>query len=192
MIIVTGCADATETQTHNGHPTGIGTNSPIAIDVAPLAPTPKPTPTPQQPSFTDEIHLAVDHLYRLRIACGRSPHTCNVAALSAPSGTYRSALADLMAFRVRYGLRTIAGHGSFRHRVDSVARIADDRAVVHTCTTDSLVVFDTVSADTGIVFDDSVVSTRTEWTLVRHEGKWKWSEGRILEQRRGDGLCDGF
>jgi hypothetical protein len=96
-----------------------------------------------------------------------------------------------MAFRVRHRLRTVAGHGTLRWRIERVSITDTHRAEVHTCTTDSLVVFDAAGGEPGWVFDDSVVSTRTAWTLVHADGEWKWSEERILAQRRGVGLCGG-
>jgi hypothetical protein len=97
-----------------------------------------------------------------------------------------------MAFRVRHNLATVAGHGALQYRVESVSRSAENRVDVHTCSTDSLVVFDTTSGDPGIIYDDRTLSMRTIWTLVRHEGLWKWSEERIIERRWKAGLCDEF
>jgi hypothetical protein len=158
------------------------------LDIA----TSVPDASPGEGSDDAAIRLAVDRLYGLRVACGRDPARCNVGALAVPGSPYRSALTELMALRVRHGLRTVAGHGVLRWRVESVSRTGADRAVVHTCATDSLVVFDAAGGEPGFVFDDSVVSTRTEWVIVRHNGAWKWSEEHILAQRRGGGVCGGF
>jgi len=170
-------------------------------DVALLVSTGTTPPPPRRASLPpttslatrdDEIGAAIERLYQLRIACGRAPRTCAIDDLALPGSTYHGALVALMNFRARYELRTVLGYGSLRFRVESVTPLDDERVVVHTCSTDSLVVFDTTGATPGIIFDDSVVSMNTHWTLVRHEGVWKWSEERILERRMEAGLCDGF
>jgi hypothetical protein len=143
-------------------------------------------------SFLDEMRAATDRLFRLRMACGRSPRTCVIDALAAPASTYRAALVELMAFRARYGLATVAGHGALEFRVESASRLAGDRAEVHTCATDSLVVFDTTAGTPGIIFDDRFVSMRTTWTLVFHDGVWKWSDERVTYRQWEAGTCGAF
>ena len=196
LVVAVGCAPsadlAVDEQTTTGS-TATGTIEMGSIesgthDTAPSAPAASPT----EGSDDAVIRLAVDRLFGLRMACGRNPARCDFGALAAPGSRYRSAITELMALRVRHGLRTVAGHGELRWRVESVSREGAERAVVHTCATDSLVVFDAAGGEPGFVFDDSVVSTRTEWVMVRHDGAWKWSEERILVQRRGDGVCAGF
>ena len=195
LLLATGCAPSTDLAIDDGAVTRGTFAAPIAT--ATSEPVASPTERADDSDVSDEydesaIRRAVDRLYGLRMACGRNPARCDVGALAAPASPYRSALTELMALRVRHGLRTVAGHGSLRWRVESVSRTGADRAAVHTCATDSLVVFDAAGGEPGFVFDDNVVSTRTEWIIVRHDGAWKWSEERILAQRRGVGLCGGF
>ena len=197
LLLAAGCApssglainDVTVTTDAVEH--GTLASSPPAS--APIATAPSDSDAPTTEGADEAaIRRAVDRLYGLRMACGRNPARCDVGALAAPASAYRTALAELMALRVRHGLRTVAGHGELRWRVESVLRDGAERALVHTCATDSLVVFDSAGGDPGYVFDDSVVSTKTEWVMVRHDGAWKWSEERILAQRRGARLCGGF
>lgn len=197
LLLTAGCAQSSSLAIDDGAVTAdavehgtLASSPPSSVPLA-TAPSESGAPTTEG---TDEsaIRRAVNRLYGLRMACGRNPARCDFGALAAPASTYRSALTDLMALRVRHGLRTVAGHGELRWRVESVSRAGAERAVVHTCATDSLVVFDATGGEPGYVFDDSVVSTRTEWVVVRHDGVWKWSEERILAQRRGAGLCGGF
>lgn len=163
----------------------------VTAQRAPVSASPAPTPA-YAASFLDDMRAATDRLFRLRIACGRSPRTCAIDALAAPASTYRTALVELMAFRARYGLATVAGHGALKYRVESASRLADDRAEVHTCATDSLVVFDTTAGTPGIIFDDRVVSMRTTWTLVLHNGEWKWSDERVTYHQWEAGACGTF
>jgi hypothetical protein len=139
-----------------------------------------------------DVAQAIDRLYRLRVTCGRSPRTCAVDALAAPSSPYHDALTELMAFRATYQLATVAGHGTLRYRIEATSRLADGRMQVHTCATDSLVVFDTSRGSPGIVFDDRVVSLRSVWTLVEHDGAWKWSYEQVIERRWEAGGCGEF
>lgn len=201
LLLAAGCAPSTDLAIDDGAVTR-GTPASPPPPAAPFVtatsePVASPTERAEDSDVSDEydesaIRLAIDRLYGLRMACGRNPARCNFGALAAPASPYRSAVTELMALRVRHGLRTVAGHGSLRWRVESVSRTGADRAVVHTCAIDSLVVFDAAGGEPGFVFDDSVVSTRTEWVIVHHDGAWKWSEERILAQRRGVGLCGGF
>lgn len=163
----------------------------VAAQRAPTSASPPPT-TAYATSFLDEMRAATDRLFRLRMACGRSPRTCAIDALAAPASTYRAGLVELMAFRARYGLATVAGYGALEYRVESASRLAEDRAEVHTCATDSLVVFDTTAGTPGIIFDDRVVSMRTTWTLVLHDGTWKWSDERVTYRQWEAGACGTF
>lgn len=198
LLFAAGCAPSTDLAIDDGAVTlgRLGSPPPPSTPIATATSEPVASPTVRSDASDEHdesaIRRAVDRLYGLRMACGRNPARCDFAALAAPASPYRSALTELMALRVRHGLRTVAGHGSLRWRVESVSRTGADRAVVHTCATDSLVVFDAAGGEPGFVFDDSVVSTRTEWVIVHHDGAWKWSEERILAQRRGAGLCGGF
>lgn len=197
LLLAAGCVQSSSLAIDDGAISadavehGTLASSPPASALIATAPSESGAPTTEG---TDEaaIRRAVDRLYGLRMACGRNPARCDVGSLAAPASPYRSALTELMALRVRHGLRTVAGHGELHWRVESVSRDGAERAVVHTCATDSLVVFDAAGGDPGYVFDDSVVSTKTEWVIVRLDGAWKWSEERVLAQRRGAGLCDGF
>lgn len=187
VLLLAGCARPSTT-TFDTYPAPALTSRPVAATAS--AP---PSTTPVRPSsFLDEMRHATDRLFRLRIACGRSPHTCAIDALAAPASTYRAALTELMTFRARYGLATVAGYGALDYRVESASRLADNRAEVHTCVTDSLVVFDTTAGTPGIVFDDRVVSMRVTWTLELHNGEWKWSDERVTHRQWEAGACGTF
>lgn len=183
MVVGAGCAATPRTLRFTA-PTTVALREPArgrTLDVPPVD-------THRQ----DDLAQAIDRLYRLRVACGRSPRTCAVDALAAPSSPYHVALTALMAFRATHQLATVAGHGTFRYRIESTSRLADGRIQVHTCATDSLVVFDTSRGSPGIVFDDRVVTLRSVWTLVEHEGAWKWSDEQVIERRWEAGGCGEF
>lgn len=187
MLLLAGCARPNSTALDASTASVVTTRL-----VAPTTSAPPSSTTTYPASFLDEMRRATDRLFRLRIACGRSPHTCAIDALAAPASTYRAALTELMTFRARYGLATVAGYGALDYRVESASRLADNRAEVHTCVTDSLVVFDTTAGTPGIVFDDRVVSMRVTWTLELHNGEWKWSDERVTHRQWEAGACDTF
>ncbi len=191
-LLIASCAPTNTALFDDGH-SGAWSDSPTTLALA-SEPTraPASVTTAPVPSFDDEIRAAIDRLYRLRIACGRDPRACAVDSLAAPASTYRAALAELMAFRSRHGLATVAGYGTLRYRVEFITQHADDSVEVHTCSTDSLVVFDTTAGTPGIVFDDRTVSLRTAWTLVRHAGVWKWSTQIVLTRQWKAGMCGDF
>jgi hypothetical protein len=133
-----------------------------------------------------------------RQQCGRVPQRCAIQQITARSSEYRSFLTALMAERVAAGFRTLPGVGEFRFRIESVEVTDVDTAVVHTCSRDSVVLFDlgqvndTTDVTTEpIVVDDSIVSARTRWELALEDGRWKWVLARGMERNMEEDLC-GF
>jgi len=69
---------------------------------------------------------------------------------------------------------------------------------VHTCSLDSVVLFDLGHSNDAIGFttnpiivDDAVVSARTRWEIALESGRWKWVSARGTEMNMEEDLC-GF
>lgn len=151
-------------------------------------------PDPQEIPSTRQIAADFTQLINLRIECGRRPNSCPIDQLTAPESTYRSYLTALMDIRIGANLATRTGFGKFRFRIESIDIISSVSAIVHTCIFDSLVVFDSGQSDStrdDIVFDDDVISGRTEWQVVVDDGKWKWSDATSTGTNYGEDIC-GF
>ena len=130
----------------------------------------------------------------LRAQCGRMPETCPVSQMTATGSELAAELTKTMRERVAGNLRTRAGAGKLRVRIESVEIIDTSHAVVHTCVFDSVVLFDSGQVDSAaddIVFDDSVISVRTKWNVQRENGTWKWRDARGYQRKVGGDLC-GF
>ena len=133
-----------------------------------------------------------------RTRCGQRPDRCAVATITATGSEYRRFLTDLMAERVAAGFRTLPDRGEFRFRIESIEMTDVGRAVVHTCSLDSVVLFD-LGHSTGtaestanpIIVDDAIVSARTRWELALESGRWKWVSARGTELNLEEDLC-GF
>ncbi len=144
--------------------------------------------------ITEQIAAEFALLLDMRVQCGRIPASCPIHQLTAPDSTYRKYLARLMKIRVEANLATREGAGQFRFRIDSIRLLSSHLAVVHTCIFDSLVVFDAGRSDStrdDIVFDDDVISGHTQWQVVSHDGKWKWSAASGIDTTYGRDIC-GF
>lgn len=92
-------------------------------------------------------------------------------------------LSDLMAERVESGI-TASDQGSISVRIDDVTLTHPGRAIVSTCLVD-----DTVLVLDAAVYDDSVYSARSEWTLVASHGEWLWNDERVVEWAVERDLC---
>ena len=151
-------------------------------------------PTSVREKIIADFSQAIEERQR----CGRVPRRCAIQLITARSSEYRSFLTALMAERVEAGFRTLPGVGEFRFRIESVVVTDADTAVVHTCSRDSVVLFDlgqgndTTDVTTEpIVVDDSIVSARTRWELALEDGRWKWVLARGMERSMEEDLC-GF
>jgi hypothetical protein len=71
--------------------------------------------------------------------------------------------------------------------------VKGDEAVVLVCAVDSVILFDVRNPEDStddIIFDESTVSSRTEW-VVRKTGRgWVRSSGETAAEVVGEGLCD--
>ena len=126
------------------------------------------------------------------------PDRCAVALITATGSEYRTFLTNLMAQRTAAGFRTLPKEGKFRYRIESIDMTDIGRAVLHTCSLDSVVLFDlghsndTAESTTNpIIVDDAVVSARTRWEIALESGRWKWVSARGTELNMEEDLC-GF
>ena len=133
-----------------------------------------------------------------RTRCGRRPDKCAVSTITAEDSEYRSFLTKLMAERDAAGFRTLPGRGEFRYRIESIEMTDIDHAVVHTCSLDSVVLFDLGHSNGAaeftsnpIIVDDAVISARTRWEVTLESGRWKWVSARGTEMNMEEDLC-GF
>lgn len=143
---------------------------------------------------TDSVVSDFSNIFMLRAQCGRMPETCPVSEMTATGSELAAELTTTMRERVAGNLRTRAGAGKLRVRIESVEIIDTSHAVVHTCVFDSVVLFDSGQVDSAaddIVFDDSVISIRTKWNVQRENGTWKWRDARGYQRKVGGDLC-GF
>lgn len=143
---------------------------------------------------TDSVVSDFSNIFMLRAQCGRIPETCPVSQMTATGSELAAELTKTMRERVAGNLRTRAGAGKLRVRIESVEIIDTSHAVVHTCVFDSVVLFDSGQVDSAaddIVFDDSVISVRTKWNVQRENGTWKWRDARGYQRKVGGDLC-GF
>lgn len=132
-----------------------------------------------------EVTAAFDGIMTARVQCGRSPEACDVSELAVNGSEIHAKLSELMAERIAAGI-TASEDGAVRYRIDSVSILAPDKALVETCLYD-----DTVLVIDGAIYDDSVYSSLSEWTLFSEQGKWRWSEERIEEWSTEEDLCLG-
>lgn len=134
-------------------------------------------------STRDEVAQAFEELVSRRVECGRAPQTCDVSRLATEGSTIANDLRKLMSQRIAGGI-TASEDGSVHYRIESVDLDGVGTARVTTCLRD-----DTVLVSDGAVYDDSVYSARSEWSLVEQEGEWLWSNEKILEWAVDEDLC---
>ena len=133
-----------------------------------------------------------------RTRCGQRPDRCAIESITATGSEYRTFLTRLMAERVVAGFRTLPGRGQFRYRIESIETTDSGSAVVHTCSLDSVVLFDLGHSHGAaefttdpIVVDDAVVSARTRWELTYEGDRWKWTSARGTKLNMEEDIC-GF
>lgn len=131
----------------------------------------------------DAVTRAFEDLVARRVECGRDPVSCDVSRLTVAGSRMERQLTELMASRVAGGI-TASDRGSATHRIESVEIGSDGSAQVTSCLHD-----DTVLVVESGVFDDSVYSARSVWTLVEVDGQWKWKDERIVEWIVEGDLC---
>lgn len=132
-----------------------------------------------------EVTTAFEDIMAARVQCGRRPEACDVSELAVNGSAVHAKLSALIADRIAAGI-TASESGAVRYRIDSVSIVAPDEALVETCLYD-----DTVLVIDGAIYDDSVYSSRSEWTLSSEQGQWRWSEERIEEWSTEEDLCVG-
>jgi hypothetical protein len=105
-----------------------------------------------------------------------------------------NSLTEIMNERVVGSLYTRSDAGKLRVRIESVEIIDTNRATVHTCIFDSVVLFDSGQIDGAaddIVFDDSVISAFMVWNVQLSNGLWKWVSSTATQRKIGGDIC-GF
>jgi hypothetical protein len=101
-----------------------------------------------------------------------------------------NSLTETMNERIVGNLYTRRDAGKLRVCIESVEIIDTNRATVHTCIFDSVVLFDSGQID-GIVFDDSVISAFMVWNVQLNNGTWKWVSSTATQRKIGGDIC-GF
>jgi hypothetical protein len=105
-----------------------------------------------------------------------------------------NSLTEIMNERIVGNLYTRRDAGKLRVRIESVEIIDTNRATVHTCIFDSVVLFDSGQIDGAaddIVFDDSVISAFMVWNVQLNNGTWKWVSSTATQRKIGGDIC-GF
>ena len=141
-------------------------------------------------STTDEeIRSAFDWLMLARIHCGRRPRECVVDDLAVPGSSIHADLTRVFDDRVRHGIFA-SERGSHRHRISDVVMIADDRAEVRSCHTDDVVLMiGGTDARPSAIYDESLVSHWSTWTLEKVGDTWRWSEEIVDGRIHGEDRC---
>jgi hypothetical protein len=146
---------------------------------------------------TDTIHRVVrdfSRIYEARAQCGRTPEQCPINEMTVKGSPLHSSLTEIMNERIVGNLNTRSDAGKLRVRIESVEIISTNRATVHTCIFDSVVLFDSGQIDGAaddIVFDDSVISAFMVWNVQLNNGTWKWVSSTATQRKIGGDIC-GF
>jgi hypothetical protein len=148
-------------------------------------------------SNSDTINRVVrdfSRIYEERAQCGRTPEQCPVNKMAVKGSPLHSSLTEIMNERIVGNLYTRSDAGKLRVRIESVEIISTNRATVHTCIFDSVVLFDSGQIDGAtddIVFDDSVISAVMVWNVQLDNGTWKWVSSTATQRKIGGDIC-GF
>lgn len=146
---------------------------------------------------TDTVkHVVRDfsRIYEQRAQCGRTPEQCPINKMTVKSSPLYNSLREIMNERIVGNLYTRSDAGRLRVRIESVEIIDTNRATVHTCIFDSVVLFDSGQIDGAaddIVFDDSVISAFMVWNVQLDNGTWKWVSSMATQRKIGGDIC-GF
>ena len=130
----------------------------------------------------------------LRKQCGRQPDKCDIGSFAVPGSALYAGTTKVMRERTAGNIRSRAGAGTYRFRIESLQINDTSHALVHTCSYDSVVLFDSGQLNStadDIVFNNHTASNRTAWSLDMHAGHWKWVSGEVLESFFGGDIC-GF
>ena len=130
----------------------------------------------------------------LRKQCGRQPDKCDIGSFAVPGSALHTGTTKLMRERTAGNIRSRAGAGTYRFRIESLLINDTSHALVHTCSYDSVVLFDSGQLDStadDIVFNNHTASNRTAWSLEMHAVHWKWISSEVLESFFGGDIC-GF
>jgi hypothetical protein len=148
-------------------------------------------------SNSDTINRVVrdfSRIYEERAQCGRTPEQCPINKMAVKGSPLHSSLTEIMNERIVGNLYTRSDAGKLRVRIESVEIISTNRATVHTCIFDSVVLFDSGQIDGAtddIVFDDSVISAVMVWNVQLDNGTWKWVSSTATQRKIGGDIC-GF
>ena len=133
-------------------------------------------------------------IYEQRAQCGRIPEQCPIDEMTVRGSPLHNSLTEIMNERVVGSLYTRSDAGKLRVRIESVEIVDTNRATVHTCIFDSVVLFDSGQIDGAaddIVFDDSVISAFMVWNVQLSNGLWKWVSSTATQRKIGGDIC-GF
>lgn len=131
----------------------------------------------------EELITAFNFAIHQRIDCGRDPYHCDVQSFTAVGSPLFVEISELMNIRRSANIRA-SKSGSLRYRIEAVEFRNTDTATVTTCITD-----DTVLVDGDIIFDDSLFSVQTKWTMVRSGQTWLWESAQALHWDVEEDLC---
>lgn len=131
----------------------------------------------------DVVKRAFEDLVERRVQCGRDPGACDVSELAVTGSIFERQLSALMAKRVSEGI-SASDRGRATYRIEAIDIESSERARVTTCLQD-----DTVLVVESAVYDDSVYSARSVWTLEEVGGRWLWSDEKVLEWIMEGDLC---
>ena len=156
-----------------------------AVDAQPVA---------SEPVDIAKLRSDFVRVLTLRKQCGRQPDKCDISSFVVPGSALHLGTTKLMQERVAGNIRSRAGAVTYRFRIESLLINDISSALVHTCSYDSVVLFDSGQLNStadDIVFNNHTASNRTAWSLEMHEGHWKWVSGEVLESFFGGDIC-GF
>ena len=124
----------------------------------------------------------------------KRPKSGPINKMAVKGSPLHSSLTEIMNERIVGDLYTRSDAGKLRVRIESVEIIDTNRAIVHTCIFDSVVLFDSGQIDGAaddIVFDDSVISAFMVWNVQLDNGTWKWVSSTATQRKIGGDIC-GF
>jgi hypothetical protein len=131
----------------------------------------------------EELMTAFNFAIHQRIDCGRDPYHCDVQSFTEVGSPLFVEISELMEIRRNANI-VASKSGSLRYRIEAVEFRNTDIAIVTTCITD-----DTVLVDGEIIFDDSLFSVQTKWTMVRSGQTWLWESAQALHWDVEEDLC---
>ena len=190
-LFVSACSSA-PIQLNVFQPPPLPTTSLVVPDTVVNAVDAKPVAS--EPVDIAKLRSDFVRVLTLRKQCGRQPDKCDISSFVVPGSALHLGTTKLMQERVAGNIRSRAGAGTYRFRIESLLINDISSALVHTCSYDSVVLFDSGQLNStadDIVFNNHRASNRTAWSLEMHEGHWKWVSGEVLESFFGGDIC-GF